>query len=238
MLYCPSLFETLKQKHRTVPKNSKKQIFSGSPAQRLGQYSVLHAWTQKHWDSTAFSAPRRPEVLYCPNFFGTVKQKHRTVPKNSKKQSFQVLQLKDWDSTAFLHDWTQKDWDSAAFSAPGGPEVLYCPSLFETERQKHRTVPIFDLETLKRHWDSTAFLHAWPKNIGTVQCFRHLEGLKCCTVPIFQAQKSKNPVLSQSLNWRPSKYWFFLVFLGQYSVFASLSLKDCDSTASLHAGTQ
>ena len=183
-------------------------------------------------------------MLYCPNFFGTVKQKHRAVPKNSKNQSFQGLQLKNWDSTAFLHDWTQKDWDSTAFSAPGGPEVLYCPNLFETERQKHRTVPNLwpgDPEKIgffEFFGTAQRLCMPGPKNIGTVQCFRHLEGLKCCTVPIFQAQKSKNPVLSQSLSWRLSKYCAFLVFLGQYSVFASLSLKDWDNTAFLHAWTQ
>ena len=165
--------------------------------------------------------------------------------KTQQNQSFQGLQLEDWDSTAFLHDWTQKDWDSTAFSAPGGPEVLYCSNLFETERQKHRTVPIFGLETLRRLFffeifgTAQRFCMPGPKNIGTVQCFRHLEGLKCCTVPIFQAQTSKNPVLSQSLSWRPSKYCFFLGFfrtvqrfcfsepkrLGQYSVFACLDPK-------------
>ena len=55
--------------------------------------------------------------------------------------------------------------------------MLYCPKLFETERQKHRTVPIFELETLKR--------------------------------------------------------LVFLVFLGQYSVFTRLRLKDWDSTVFL-----
>ena len=55
--------------------------------------------------------------------------------------------------------------------------MLYCPKLFGTQTQKHCTVPIFELETLKR--------------------------------------------------------LFFLVFLGQYSVFTGLRLKDWDNTAFL-----
>ena len=141
-----------------------------------------------------------------PMFLGPGMQKHCTVPKNSKKPIFSGSPGQRLGQYGVFASLSQKDWDSTAFSAPGGPEVLYCPNLFETERQRHRTVPILDLETLRRlfffQFFGTAqrFCMPGPKNIGTVQRFRHLEGLKCCTVPIFQAQKSKNPVLSQSLS--------------------------------------
>ena len=106
-------------------------------------------------------------MLHCPNLSGSEKQKPCTVPifeletlkilfffvSWGQYSVFASLSLKDWDSTAFLHAWTQKHWDSTAFSAPGELEVLYCPKLFGTQTQKHCTVPIFELDTLK-----TAFL--------------------------------------------------------------------------------
>ena len=99
--------------------------------------------------------------------------------------------------------------------------------------QKHCTVPIFELETLKR-------LFFFFEFFGTVRCF-------CFTVPKRLVQYStsgppgaENAVLSQSF-WVQScknavitvpifeletlKRLVFLSFLGQYGVFASLSQK-------------
>ena len=59
------------QKRCSVPKNSKKLIFSGSPGQRLGQYGVFASLSQKDWDSTALQARQVQKTLYCPNVFGS-----------------------------------------------------------------------------------------------------------------------------------------------------------------------
>ena len=71
--------------------------------------------------------------------------------------------------------------------------MLYCPNVLGSEEQNavlsQKTQQNQSFQGLQvKDWDSTAFLRAWTQNIGTVQRFLHLEGLKCCTVPIFLGQ--------------------------------------------------
>ena len=140
-------------------------------------------------------------MLYCPNlsekqkpctvpifeletlkrffgFFGTVQRFCFSEPKRLGRYSvFACLDPKTLGQYSIFACMDPKTLDSAAFSAPGELEVLYCPNLFGTQTQKHCTVPVFELETLKRlfflggggqysvftrlrlkDWDSTAFL--------------------------------------------------------------------------------
>ena len=97
------------QKRCTVPKNSKKLIFSGSPGQRLGQCGVFASLSQKDWDSTALQALQVQKTLYCPNVFGSRHATKLYCPKKLKQPNlFRVSRSKigtvrsqqDWDSTA------------------------------------------------------------------------------------------------------------------------------------------
>ena len=107
------------QKHCTVP------IFDLETLKRLveffgtvlGQYSVFAPLSLKDWDSTALQALQVSRTLYCPNVFGSRHAKTLHCPnvfwvqackkavlsqKTQKTQSFQGLQVTDWDSTVFL----------------------------------------------------------------------------------------------------------------------------------------
>ena len=128
------------------------------------------------------------KTLYCPNLFGSEEQKSCTVPKNSKKsQSFEGLQLKDWDSTVFLllcpkkigtvqHFRPSENAVLSQFFGSRHAKTPYCPNFLGSEEQKRCIVPKLQknqsFEGLQlKDWDSTVLLLC-PKQIGTVQHFR------------------------------------------------------------------
>ena len=129
-----------------------------------------------------------------------------------------------------------KDWDSTALQALQVSKTLYCPNVFWVQACNNA---VLSQKTQKK----TLFRVSRSK-IGTVRCFcfsvsKRLGQYSTSGPPgaenavlsqCFWVESCKNAVLSQSLSWRFSKV-FFLSFLGQYGVFASLSLKDWDSTA-------
>ena len=133
------------------------------------------------WDSTVF-------LLHCPKNIGTVQhfrpskcRKRCTVPmflgpgmqKHCTVPIFELETLKRLVFVSFLGQYgdfasmSQKDWDSTALQA-----LQVVPILLGPVMQKRCTVPIFELETLKRlvffefFWTVRCFCFTVPKGLG------------------------------------------------------------------------
>ena len=93
--------------------------------------------------------------------------------------------------------------------------MLYCPILFETDRQKHHTVPIFALETLRR----LVFLSF----LGQHSVFACLDPNTVLSTPGgAEVLYSPNLSGSEKQKLRPSKYCFFWGFFGDSTAFLLL----------------
>ena len=161
---------------------------------------------------------RHAKTLYCPNLLGSEEQKRCTVPKTQKKQSFEGLQLKDWDNAVFLLLCPKKIWTVQHFRPSRcrkrctvpiflvqacknavlsqcfwvhacknavlshsfrlrGAKTLYCP-------RKLKKTKSFEGLQLK-DWDNTVFLLLCPRGIRTAQLFRPSRCKIRCPVPMF-----------------------------------------------------